>query len=84
MVDYEHRVFKFFGDTEPYHLETAIEAMKKAIKKDGECRYPGFGTFKLKKRAARMGINPRTQEKIKIKASKTVGFKPSSTFKDKL
>lgn len=65
-------------------VDAAVDAMKKAIKKNGECRYPGFGTFRVKKRAARMGINPRTGEKIKIKASKTVGFKPAAAFKEKL
>jgi len=35
----------------------------------------GFGTFKVRSRKARMGRNPKTGAKIKIKASKTVGFK---------
>jgi DNA-binding protein HU-beta len=65
-------------------LEAAIEDIKKTVKKEGSFRYPGFGTFNLKKRAARAGINPKTKEKIKIKASKTVGFKPSASFKEKL
>ena len=39
-------------------------------------------TFSIRKRAARMGRNPQTGEAIKIKASKSVAFKPSKTFKD--
>ena len=42
----------------------------------------GFGTFSVRKRAARQGRNPQTGETIKIKASRSVAFKPSKTFKD--
>jgi DNA-binding protein HU-beta len=65
-------------------LDAAVDAIKASIKKDGEFRFPGFGTFKIKHRKARMGINPKTKAPIKIKASKTVGFKPSADFKSKL
>jgi DNA-binding protein HU-beta len=41
----------------------------------------GFGTFKVGKRAARKGRNPRTGEAIKIKASKTLRFKPAQALK---
>jgi DNA-binding protein HU-beta len=41
----------------------------------------GFGTFTVKKRAARMGRNPKTGESMKIAASKSVGFKASSSLK---
>ena len=56
----------------------------KAIKKDGRFSYPGFGTFTMKKRAARKGRNPRTGSEIRIKASKTVGFKPAPGLKKSL
>jgi len=65
-------------------LDAAIDGIKKAVKKEGTFRYPGFGTFTLKHRKARTGINPQTKAKIKIKPSKTVGFKPSADFKGKL
>lgn len=65
-------------------VDSAVENIKKVIKMDGSFRYPGFGTFTVKKRKARIGINPQTKEKIKVKASKTVGFKPSQNFKSKL
>jgi len=42
----------------------------------------GFGKFEVKERAARMGINPSTGEKMAIEASNTLTFKPSKTFKD--
>jgi DNA-binding protein HU-beta len=65
-------------------MDAAVAAIKKSVKKEGSFRYPGLGTFTLKKRKARAGINPQTGEKIKIKASKTVGFKPASAWKEKL
>jgi DNA-binding protein HU-beta len=65
-------------------LDTTFEVIKKSIKKESGFRYPGFGTFSVKKRKARTGINPQTGQKIKVKASKTVGFKPAQAFKSKL
>ena len=53
-----------------------------SLKKNQRVQLAGFGTFKVSKRAARKGRNPRTGEAIKIKASKTVAFKPSAKFKD--
>lgn len=44
----------------------------------------GFGTFEVRNRAARTGVNPATKEKIEIPASKTVGFKPSPKLKEKM
>lgn len=65
-------------------VEAVFTAVGNAIKKDGTFAYPGFGTFKVRKRKAREGRNPQTGETIKIKASKTVGFKPAKAMKDRL
>lgn len=62
-------------------VESVLEAIKKGVKKDKSVQLIGFGTFSVAKRAAREGINPRTKEKIKIKASKTVKFKPGAGLK---
>jgi DNA-binding protein HU-beta len=62
-------------------VDVIFEEVGKAIKKDARFAFPGFGTFSVKKRAARSGRNPRTGETIKIKASKTVGFKPAPGLK---
>ncbi|MEL7486823.1 MAG: HU family DNA-binding protein, partial [Pseudomonadota bacterium] len=40
-----------------------------------------FGTFTITKRPARKGRNPRTGEQIKIKASKSLRFRPSTNLK---
>ncbi len=42
----------------------------------------GFGTFDVKTRAAREGINPRTKEKIQIESSKLPSFKAGKALKD--
>lgn len=65
-------------------IEAAFEEIAKAIKKEKRFQMPGFGTFAVKTRKARTGRNPQTGEEIKIKASKTVGFKPAPSFKESL
>ena len=65
-------------------LDAAFDSMAKAIKKEKRFAYPGFGTFTVRTRKARKGRNPQTGEEIKIKASKTVGFKPAPTLKNSL
>jgi DNA-binding protein HU-beta len=60
----------------------AIEAGLKGLKGSGKYQIGTFGTFVVSKRAARMGRNPRTGEAIKIKASKSLRFKPASQLKD--
>lgn len=46
-------------------------------KKGDKITLVGFGTFSVSERAAREGINPKTKQKIKIAASKSIKFKPS-------
>ncbi len=58
-----------------------IEAGLKASKKKGKYTIGTLGTFTITKRAARMGRNPRTGEAIKIKASKSLRFKPAMNLK---
>lgn len=65
-------------------VDAFTEAVKKALKKGDTVSLVGFGTFSVRKRAARMGRNPRTNEAIKIKASKVPAFKPGKALKDAL
>jgi DNA-binding protein HU-beta len=62
-------------------VDAVIESIKKGIKKDKEVQLIGFGSFKVSRRAARKGINPRTKEPIRIKASRTVKFKAGAGLK---
>lgn len=65
-------------------VDSVFDELTKAIKKDKRFQVPGFGTFTVKTRKARTGRNPKTGEAMKIKASKTIGFKPSSSVKESL
>ncbi len=53
-----------------------------SLKKNQRVQLAGFGTFTVSKRAARKGVNPRTGESIRIKASKSVRFKAGRTLKN--
>ena len=62
-------------------LDLAFDEVRKSVKKDRRFSYPGFGTFTVRTRKARMGVNPQTKKPIKIPATKTVGFKASPSLK---
>lgn len=65
-------------------VDSVFDNVAGAIKKDTRFSYPGFGTFVVRARKARKGRNPQTGEAIKIKASKSVGFRAAKSLKDKL
>lgn len=46
--------------------------------------WTGFGTFEMRRRRRRHGINPQTRERIMIDSTVTPGFTASSTFKDRV
>lgn len=54
------------------------------LKDGGEVSLAGFGKFVVVEKAAHMGVNPATGEKIEIAASKAVKFKPAKTLKDEI
>ena len=59
-----------------------VETVVAGVKKHGEVRLQGFGTFKASKRKAREGVNPQNpSQKIKIPAMNVVTFKAGSEFK---
>jgi DNA-binding protein HU-beta len=63
-------------------LDGALNGIKSALKKGGSVTLVGFGTFRVAKRAARTGRNPRTGEAIKIKAAKVPKFTAGKALKD--
>jgi DNA-binding protein HU-beta len=65
-------------------LDAVFEEIGRTVKKSGRFSYPGFGTFTVKKRKARVGRNPQTGTAIKIPPTKTVAFKASPDLKDSL
>lgn len=58
-----------------------MDVISGALKKGDSVTLVGFGTFSVKKRAARTGRNPATGAEIKIKASKVPSFKAGATLK---
>lgn len=62
-------------------VETLLDAIVSTVKKGGSVVIPGFGSFKQHSRAARNGVNPSTDAKIKIAAAKLPKFTAGATFK---
>ena len=63
-------------------VAAVIDAIVDTLKAGDKVALVGFGTFEVKSRAAREGINPLTKEKIKIAASKAPAFKAGKALKD--
>ena len=63
-------------------IEAVIACITEGIKDDSGVTISGFGTFSKKLRAARTGVNPATGQPMQIKATRTVGFKPSQALKE--
>ena len=64
-------------------LEALTSTITKELKKGNAVTITGFGTFRISKRAARTGVNPRNpSQKISIPAMKVPSFKAGKTLKD--
>ncbi|NCO15526.1 DNA-binding protein [Candidatus Wolfebacteria bacterium CG18_big_fil_WC_8_21_14_2_50_39_7] len=63
-------------------VEAVFDTITKTLAKGEEVAITGFGTFKVAKRAARMGVNPRTGEKIQIAASIKPKFRAGKVLKE--
>ena len=65
-------------------VDAVFDNIAKAVRKDKRFTYPGFGTFSVRMRKARVGRNPQTGEEITIKASKAARFRAGKPLKDAL
>lgn len=63
-------------------VDAITAAITSALSKGEAVTLVGFGTFKVTKRAARTGRNPRTGEELKIAARTAPGFSAGKTLKD--
>ena len=63
-------------------VDCVFSTITKALKKKDTVTLVGFGTFKVNRRKARKGRNPRTGEKIKIKAKNVPKFEPGKALKE--
>lgn len=62
-------------------LSALLEIISGTLEKGDSLSLVGFGSFEVRKRAARTGRNPKTGEELKIKASKVPAFKAGATLK---
>jgi DNA-binding protein HU-beta len=63
-------------------VDAVIDVITQALEGEDTVTLVGFGTFEVRKRAARTGRNPRTGETLKIEASKNPSFKAGKALKD--
>jgi len=63
-------------------VDGVIESIKDALAESDTVTLIGFGTFTVRERAARVGRNPRTGERLDIKAANVPVFKPGKALKD--
>lgn len=63
-------------------LDAVLGCITDALKKDDQVSLVGFGSFLVRKRAARTGRNPQTGAEIKIAAANVPAFKPGKALKD--
>ena len=63
-------------------VNAALEAISAALQDGDKVQLVGFGSFEVKKRAARTGRNPRTKEAVEIPASQVPVFKAGKALKD--
>lgn len=63
-------------------VTAVFDSVKDALADGDKVALVGFGTFSVKTRAARTGLNPRTKETIEIPESKVPAFKAGSALKD--
>ncbi|MDD6620400.1 MAG: HU family DNA-binding protein [Eubacteriales bacterium] len=63
-------------------VSAVLDSVKDALAEGDKVSLIGFGTFSVKVRAARTGLNPRTKETIEIPAAKVPAFKAGAALKD--
>jgi DNA-binding protein HU-beta len=63
-------------------ISEVFEVITKELSEGKEVAISGFGSFFVKKRSARMGVNPRTGQKIEIAATVTPKFRAGKNLKD--
>jgi DNA-binding protein HU-beta len=62
-------------------IESLLDTVTRTLKKGDEVVITGFGKFSVVQRAARQGVNPRTGERLRIKASKAPRFSAGASLK---
>ena len=63
-------------------LNAVIDSITESLQKGDKVQLVGFGTFEVRQRAAREGVNPQNKKKIKIPATKVPAFKAGKHLKE--
>lgn len=63
-------------------IDAALDIIAESLAKGEKVTLTGFGTFEVRSRQQREGVNPQTRQKIQIAATRTPGFSASSTLKE--
>ena len=63
-------------------VSATLDAITAALTEGEKVQLVGFGSFEVKHRAERTGLNPRTKEPVTIAASKVPTFKAGKALKD--
>ena len=63
-------------------VNATLSAITEGLKTEEKVQLVGFGSFEVKHRAERTGLNPRTKETVEIPASKVPAFKAGKALKD--
>jgi DNA-binding protein HU-beta len=67
-----------------HFIDTMLETIKRTVKKGEDVTLVGFGTFTKSRKASRLGVNPGTGERIRIKSRVVPKFKPGKPWKEML
>ena len=81
LVDAVHAKIGGTKKTAEDAVDTMFDTIMKTLATGDEVAISGFGTFLVKKRASRMGVNPRTGQKIQIAATVTPKFRAGKSLK---
>ena len=65
-------------------IDSFVETITKSLVKGKRVTLTGFGTFSKRRRPARTGRNPQTNQPIKIAATNVPAFKPGKSLRDRL
>ncbi len=68
-------------DSEKF-ISAFVDTVTEALEKGDKVQLIGFGTFEVRERAERTGVNPQTQQKIAIPATKVPAFKAGAALKE--
>ncbi len=63
-------------------VNAVVDTITKSLSRGEEVAITGFGTFKVSRRAARTGVNPRTGEKVQIAAKTVPKFSAGKSLKE--